>query len=163
MTAIRALNELQAAGLGELCTIGTIGRERYVSLGGEPRAVWTSAEPYLRRPVIKRASIEAPRTIPAGKRGGLTALAELTMLAPPERPTHALGGAEWIAFHAVNKVIQVPSDDPGAVDVQMWSYPPKQLSDGDLVDPLSLYLSLKDTKDERVEAALEELLEKLPW
>lgn len=30
-------------------------------------------------------------------------------------------------------------------------------------DPLSLYLSLKDNQDERVEAALEEMLGRLKW
>ena len=85
------------------------------------------------------------------------------MLAPPARPTHALGRAEWIAYRADHHVVEVPSDDPDAVELEMWSYPPKQLSDGELVDRLSLYLSLKDSQDERVEAALEELLEKIAW
>lgn len=43
---------------------------------------------------------------------------------------------------------------------QEWHYPPALLSkDGRTVDRLSLYLSLRDTKDERLEGALKQALE----
>lgn len=41
----------------------------------------------------------------------------------------------------------------------MWRNEPSLFSDDDIVDPLSVDLSLRDTDDERIEAALEELLE----
>lgn len=163
MTVTRALRELQATGLGEAYTIGTVGHQRFLQLSVEPRSFWNKVQPYLSSPVIKRVWIENSRSFPSGKEAGLTALAELTMLAPPERPTHAISRAEWIAYRADHHLIEIPADDPDACELEIWSYPPKQLSDSNLVDPLSLYLSLKDNNDERVEAALEELLEKIKW
>ena len=44
-----------------------------------------------------------------------------------------------------------------------WGYSPSLFSDGSLVAPLSLYLSLRETDDERVAASLEELLENVKW
>ena len=43
----------------------------------------------------------------------------------------------------------------------MWRYNPHLLSKEDKVDELSLALSLRDDADERVEAAVDEMLEKL--
>jgi hypothetical protein len=47
--------------------------------------------------------------------------------------------------------------------VEVWSYPPKATADGPVVDRLSLYLSLRGTADERVEVALNQLLEDMKW
>ena len=43
--------------------------------------------------------------------------------------------------------------------VEIWRYNPSVLSLKDSVDELSLYLTLKNDKDERVEEAVEKLLE----
>ena len=45
----------------------------------------------------------------------------------------------------------------------MWNYPPRLLGDGNAVDQISLYLSLRDDTDERIQQALEELLEEIRW
>jgi hypothetical protein len=47
--------------------------------------------------------------------------------------------------------------------MECWAYDPRLLSDGPTVDRLSLYLSLRGTHDERIEKALTDLLEDLPW
>ena len=47
--------------------------------------------------------------------------------------------------------------------VELWKYNPSQLSKNALVDELSLYCSLKDTKDPRVEGELEKMLEDFKW
>ena len=47
--------------------------------------------------------------------------------------------------------------------VETWSYDPAGLSDGRLVDPLSLYAQFRDYSDERVSMAAEKLLESLSW
>ena len=48
--------------------------------------------------------------------------------------------------------------------VQEWKYDPLLLSpDGRTVDPLSLFLSLRNETDPRVRSALEECLEAMQW
>jgi hypothetical protein len=51
----------------------------------------------------------------------------------------------------------------GSVEVELWWYDPMLLSEGQEVDPLSLYLSLQDSTDDRVHTALEELLRGQEW
>ena len=47
--------------------------------------------------------------------------------------------------------------DTQMVELQIWDYDPKYFSDSNRVDILSLYASLKEENDERVEHTLEEL------
>lgn len=48
-----------------------------------------------------------------------------------------------------------PLREPHGVDVEVWDYPPSLFARAEVVDQLSLYLSLKPRADERVQAALE--------
>ena len=52
-------------------------------------------------------------------------------------------------------------DSNSQVAVEMWRYDPRKLSKGKMVDGLSLALSLREDADERVEEAVEEMLNNL--
>jgi hypothetical protein len=58
-------------------------------------------------------------------------------------------------------ILQEPQ--PGASQWEMWSYTPSLGQDNQVVDPLSLTLSLKDASDDRVRQALEALRGQFPW
>lgn len=47
------------------------------------------------------------------------------------------------------------------VELELWSYSPFSLSNDRFVDPISLYFSLKDSDDPRIEMELDELLYKI--
>jgi hypothetical protein len=160
MTMTRAFNELAVTHLVE---VSPSGKERHLRLAATPRDVWTKAQPLLRTPVKKRICTERTRVAPGGHTAGLAALAEYTMLAPPPRSTVALSQKRWLALRQETQFVEVPEQDANALEIEVWSYSPAQFADGDLVDPLSLYLSLRDTNDERVEASLEELMEQVKW
>ena len=51
----------------------------------------------------------------------------------------------------------------GNICIEEWKYDPGLLAKDGIVDPLSLYLSLKDIQDERIEIALEQIIEKYIW
>jgi hypothetical protein len=56
----------------------------------------------------------------------------------------------------------------GKFAIEVWKYEPKILSNefkinNNAVDPLSLYLSIKNNYDERIEMAMEQLIEKIIW
>ena len=57
----------------------------------------------------------------------------------------------------------IPDHDEANVSLEAWNYNPVQLTQADMVDPLSLYLSLQDSPEERIQQQLEQLLEKVPW
>jgi hypothetical protein len=51
-------------------------------------------------------------------------------------------------------------DEPGTCLLQVWRYDPKVLEVDGMVDPFSLYLSFHGETDERIEMALEDMLER---
>jgi hypothetical protein len=61
-----------------------------------------------------------------------------------------------------------PNEYEGKYALEVWKYNPLTLvdelqNDMAVVDPLSLYLSLKDSQDERIEMGLDQILEKFIW
>lgn len=53
--------------------------------------------------------------------------------------------------------------DEADLEVEVWTYKPSLLSEGPAVDQLSLYLSLRDDTDERVQSALDEMMRGVTW
>ena len=51
----------------------------------------------------------------------------------------------------------------GENKIQVWKYNPEMLSSTGVVDRLSLYLSMRDDKDERVQIELERLMDEMQW
>ncbi|MBC8490626.1 MAG: MarR family transcriptional regulator, partial [Bacteroidetes bacterium] len=55
----------------------------------------------------------------------------------------------------------------GRYYLEVWKYNPNTLAEGiteeSNVDPLSLFLSLRDMQDERIEMALDQIIEKFIW
>lgn len=161
MTISRALDELEAAGLGQS---SLHGRERYLHFG-EPRPeVWKKAQPFLRSPVKSQHVIRIMqhRELP-GPRAGLSALAEYSMLSEPQSVAIALRREDWTSLQQQDAVEEAALDEPGALSVEVWTYAPTLFASRGLVDRLSLYLSLCDTEDERVAAALDRMMGDLEW
>jgi hypothetical protein len=160
MTMTRAFDELESADLGE---IFLEGRERCVRFAESEKDTWAKAQPFLRSPVKKRLFIKPLNTDPPGPSAGLTALADYTRLAEPANPVIALSGEDWKSLKQRQRVNEFPSKEPGALEIEVWSYAPNLFVKGRVVDRLSLYLSLKESQDERIEAALEEMMKELEW
>lgn len=160
MTMTRAFDELETA---SLAGVTVRGRERCLRFNGGRKEIWEKAQPFLRSPVNKRLVIRRPEGMGDGIHAGLTALAHYSMLAPPAHATYALSREDWQALRKRRKIIEVPAQDPDAREIEVWWYPPALFAEQDMVDPLSLYLSLKNDHDERTETALEEMMEKFKW
>jgi hypothetical protein len=94
---------------------------------------------------------------------GLTALANYSMLAAPPAPVVATTTTTWKQLQQQFNWEPAVVGDPDALEVELWSYEPKLLATENVVDRLSLYLSLKDDADERVQGALEEMMEGMQW
>lgn len=144
----RACQELE---YHQLATLGKVGRNRFVRLPCDRRLLWQSAEKCLRSPILRRIRY-------AGKLGlavtaGYPALVALSDLASEDDPVLAITLAE--ARKLDKRKIQKYS----GVQVEVWRYDPKLLARDGHVDPLSLYMSLKDSPDARVQIALADLLE----
>ena len=159
MTISRALDEIEANDLGK---VDRKGRERLIEFPSDPQALWKAALPYLRNPVREIVRIEHKQ--PASELriiAGETALAEYSVLAAPREPVYALGREAWKRISGHLRLI--PVEDENTCIIQLWRYDPGLLAREGLVDCFSLFLSLRDEEDERVQRALEEMMEKRAW
>jgi hypothetical protein len=160
MTITRVFDELEAAGIGE---VSAAGRRRQFGLG-EPNAVtWAKALPRLRDPVRRRIWAAGDRIPALGTTAGLSALAELSAIAAPPNRVFAMSSQNWRSLHEARETTELPRHDPDAHEIEIWRYAPELLAEHGMVDPLSLYLSLRNTSDERVESALQSVLEARGW
>ena len=153
MTMSRAFDELESAGIGK---VSRKGKERWLLLERSKLELWKQAKSFMRDPVKKRiwAKGKKPKV-----QAGLSALAKKSMLAPPSVPVYAIGFEEWKKM----EVEELPFREDAAFELEVWYYDPALFAKKRCVDPFSLYLSLQETEDERVEAALEEMMEKVEW
>jgi hypothetical protein len=104
---------------------------------------------------------------PSARKGlaaaGLSALATYSALAEPAVPVVALDRVKARSLQGVRGVQELPTADEAELEVEVWSYKPGLLSEGAAVDRLSLYLSLRDDTDERVQSALDEMMRGVTW
>jgi DNA-binding MarR family transcriptional regulator len=155
MTMSRVFKDLAANGLA---IVRREGRRKVLHFQYTGKELWDNAKGLLRSPVKKRAWVTSQVDITKGFEAGLSALAKRSNLASPARPVVAVPptGWSWTGLQGTKKDITLrPQDD--TTEVEIWAYPPKLLAKGGEVDPFSLYLSLRDSGDERVEQAIEKL------
>jgi len=158
MSISRAARTLERAGLIDR---PTRGRNKLLSLRGAPREVWANALPHLTSPVRARYAAP-PGAFADAPDAGETALARHSLLAAPATRTVAVSGEAWSKQEGRYPALGAAFEpEPGSVIVEVWTYPPDSLADGPTVDPLSLFLSLGDADDPRIETAREALLEVL--
>ncbi|MCL4233940.1 MAG: hypothetical protein KJ042_05435 [Deltaproteobacteria bacterium] len=160
MTMTRVFNEIEAA---NLATLVKRGNGRFLIMPGNLRDFWSNALPYLRSPVERRVSGKLNTRESPGPLAGLAALARYTDLAEPEHPTFAVSRERWKTLRQSGRVRELPSEETDTARFEVWSYSPHRPANCEVVDRLSLYLSLKDDPNERVEAAREDLLRSVPW
>jgi len=159
MTLSRALDEIEANSLGQ---VGRKGRERLLDFPAGRPALWRAALPFMRNPVREVVRIRESLLPPTGRlKAGETALASLSMLVPPQESVYALGRPAWKSL--ARQVDRIPVEDEGTCCVQIWRYEPALFARAGRVDCFSLYRSLQDEPDERVQTALEEMMEHVAW
>lgn len=150
-TINRALRWLSENGLVSL--VGKKTKEiRFVCNGKE---LWKKAMPLLVSPIEK--IVYSDFFPDAGLMCGINALSEYTMINREYQDMFAVGRAD---MHQSN----ISTDQKyGAYRIEVWKYAPKLLSHTGTVDKLSLYLSLKDNEDERVQIELDNLINEIKW
>jgi DNA-binding transcriptional ArsR family regulator len=161
MTLSRAVRELTATGIVKL---ERRGRDRHLNTDRKPQEVWEQAKPLLRSPVKRTVWVRPPAEWmpPKIRIAGLSALAQLSLLAEPPIPVYAVSVVHWkAAMKAGIEELKEPRE--GCCEWQLWNYSPELLANIRTVDPLSLTLSLQHETDERVQLALDELRKQFPW
>lgn len=160
MTMTRAFDQLEALGIGEH---RTEGKNRYLKFQPDGRSLWENCLPHLISPVNRQLYVIPKSDFERGMIAGESALSHLAMLSGPDNPVMAFGTKEWKGIEELNDIQEVKAAEPDALKVEIWKYPPRKLSNSGIVDVLSLYLSLKDMQDERVQSAIQQILGNMPW
>ena len=160
MAMTRSLDEIESA---ELAEVSIVGRKRLVHFDKNRRNLWGKALPHLKTPVKENVWLKTMIDELPVCEAGLTALACYSMLTPPKKQVYAASAKDWkdIKRKYPHDIISYP--DEARCKLEVWSYSPGLFANGKIVDPFSLYLSLKDIKDERVESAIEKMMEGIEW
>ncbi|NLN92379.1 MAG: hypothetical protein GX130_03590 [Candidatus Hydrogenedens sp.] len=156
-------------GVGELISLDLCerlaqGRARTINFKFPPETLWKRALTHLRSPIIRRHPVVEFRGKPdLSFLAGLSALSESTTLSHTAPRIIALSNRETkrLLSHDILEICPYESD--ADLILEGWAYPPELLSESTTADELSLYLSLKEDPDERVQTALAQLMEQREW
>ena len=150
----RASRQLEEMGL---LHIKKVGVQRIIRSEDSPKILFQKAGDKLLNPVKRTVYIPQKYVGADLPESGYSALAEYSMLnAPNVRCYAAERISQW--KDVMTNSLQNSQEQ---VAVEMWRYNPRKLSTRDTVDELSLALALREDTDERVEEAIEEMLNEL--
>lgn len=156
MTITRAANAL--ANLN-LCRIAG-GKEKSLVFEKSRKQVWEDVQTYLIDPVDKELYTDDNCEFDSIYKAGINALAHYTEIAGADKNFYAVSYELSKSLLEKGKIKLVNSNDAGTT-LQVWKYDPGILASGNIVDPLSLNITLKDNNNERVQGELHTLIESL--
>lgn len=152
MTLSRAVKQLEAVGLFMVTKDGV---NKVIEAKYGNFELFAKLKKFFLSPVRTIRYLEKENLTDDMVIAGETALAEKTMLNPSRVATYAVYHKLVDKKHLMNELV----DPDKQIRLEVWEYDPKQFADGNTADSLSVVLSLKDNEDERIEEAIEELLE----
>ena len=152
-TVVHAFQELVHFGVGERERLAD-GRTLRLCLL-PPKALWERSLPRFVNPCKRTVGVtECPKDAVIAGVDALAAVSDLNE-APPTCFAIALRG-----FTA--RKLNLLSPELAPYQLQLWTMPPCALGEH-AIDPISLYLSLRDHPDDRVQIQRDKLLEALQW
>jgi hypothetical protein len=159
MAMSKAQDELQTAGLCE-----AIRTWRTVSLHFKERGrnLWRLAEPLLTTPVRRKIWIRWGQPRARAVVAGTTALSRVSMLADDHVPTYAMRDRDLTAGMDKGEIFGCGGAEEAEARMEAWKYDPWVLADGEIADRCSLYLSLRQSGDERIQKEIRPLIDGIP-
>lgn len=154
MTITRAAKQLEQCGL---LNVEKEGINKILYSKQPKKELYEQAKEYLNSPVVNRAYLSKENLTAQMLLAGTSALAEKTMLNSNVLIDYAIDKKDCNLKELQKELI----DPYKQVRVEIWKYPPQLFAENGIVDTISLALSLKDEKDERIEEAVDEMLDKL--
>ncbi len=157
MTMSRTFSELQIAEVGKHFIRG---KERFIQIGEDKGAVWETAIPYLRTPVSKKIIAKNPQNeifFEKCKVAGESALAHYTMINAPKTPVYAIHKND-LGKRGAHSINAIPYPESDSIELELWNYPLILNDPNQAVDRYSLYLSLIENVDDRIQQELKTLM-----
>lgn len=157
MALSQAQDELQNA---KLCEVVRSGRALSIRFRWRGKELWNHATPLLSSPAKRTQWIRWGRKRPHAAVAGLSAMAHYTMLADEPIPTYAMHGKAVLDALETGDIVGCPSRDDAEARMEAWTYDPFILASENIVDQCSLYLTLRQSADERVQKELAILIDR---
>lgn len=152
MTMSRAVKQLEATGLFHATKDGV---NKVIESDYCEVELYEKIKEYMTSPIRKIGYLNKDDITTDMILAGDGVLSEATMLNPNRVKTYAVYAKFFAKENLVNELI----DPDEQVRVELWEYDPKQFSVDNMADRLSVALSFIGNEDERVEEAIEELVE----
>jgi len=161
---------LAAENLNKLGLIDIIGtKDKSISFRYDKKELWEKvlSGGLVRNPVKEKVYADNLPTDLQLLKCNVNALSDYSDISPGNQEYYAIEKTDYRnlvkrdTFENLNK-------DEGKICLEVWKYSPGRIW-GDLfrfhnsVDPLSLYISLQDSADERVEMAMEQIIREFQW
>jgi hypothetical protein len=144
-------------------------KEKFIRFRYDRHKLWNIAhqQNILVNPVIKTVYVDEKPESLFLLQSNASALPEYTDLNPSRQEYFAIEKTVFYGLQKSNALVNM-NEYEGRYALEVWKYNPLTLvdelpNDRAVVDPLSLYLSVKESRDERIEMALEQILEKFIW
>ena len=130
-------------------------KTKTIQMEYDKQELWSKALPLLTSPIEK--IVFTDDDVAGEIKSGINALSTYTMINPEQK------GCIAISKKRFKEVGMGYNNQFGTTEVQVWKYDPYLLSSSETVDRLSLFLTLKDEQDERVQIELERLMNEMQW
>jgi DNA-binding MarR family transcriptional regulator len=133
----------------------------------QPRAeLWRRSLTLMVTPVSKSVFVDTLPEKMALYKSNISALAHYTSINEGVQQYFAIGKQEFLTFKKDRDIVQL-TDSEGRYRLELWKYDPgipaEKTAVERVVDPLSLYLSLRENRDERIEKARDSLVGDRIW
>jgi len=144
-------------------------KEKYIKFRFERHELWNFLiqNNLLVNPVLKTVFVDELPQSTYMLHSNTSAMPEYTSLNPSKQQFYAIEKTVFYGLQKSNTLVNI-NEFEGNYALEVWKYDPYTLieemdNDDSVVDPLSLYLSLKDNMDERIEMALEQIIDTFIW
>lgn len=154
MTLSRAVKQLE---MTDLFLVYKDGVNKVIESKYSYKELFERIQHYLLTPVRQVGYMDQSLVTDYMILAGESALSEMSMLNPSRIRTYAVYGKDFDNSQLIDELI----DPDVQVKVEIWAYDPHLFTHTNIADTLSIVLSLKENKDERIEKILEDILKPL--
>ena len=154
MTLSRAVKQLE---MTDLFLVYKDGVNKVIESKYSYKELFDRIQHYLLTPVRQVGYMDQSLVTDYMILAGETALSEMSMLNPSRLRTYAVYEKDFDKTQLIDELI----DPDVQIKVEIWAYDPQLFTHTNIADTLSIVLSLKENKDERIEKILEDILKPL--
>ncbi len=159
MAMSKAQKELGAA---KLCKVVRAGMATLLQFELRGKALWEKAELLMTTPVKRTEWVRWGQPRARAVIAGATALSEASMVTDESIPTYAMRDRDFVSAQNKREIFVCEGREEAEARLEAWKYDPWLLAENGRADRCSLFLSLRNSTDERVQKEIQFLIEGLP-